>query len=43
MAKEDVPKPVHRQQRCAEASARVERLEAALKVLGEEDPDAEPL
>ena len=40
---EDVPKPVHPQQRCVEASVRVERLEAALKVLGEEDPDAEPL
>ena len=43
MTKEDVPKPVHPQQRCAEASVRVERLEAALKVLGEEDPDAEPM
>ena len=30
-------------QKFAEASARVGRLEAALKVLGEEDPDAEPL
>ena len=29
--------------RVAEASARVGRLEAALKVLGENDPDAEPL
>ena len=43
MAKEDVPKPVHPQQRYAEASARVERLETDLKVLGEEDPDAKPL
>ena len=39
-AKEDVPKPMHPEQ---EASARVGRLEAALKMLGENDPDAEPL
>ena len=37
------PKQVHPQQRVAEATARVERLEAALKLLGEDDPDAEPL
>ena len=37
VAKEDVPKPVRPQQRIAEASARVARLEA------ENDPDAEPL
>ena len=43
VAKEDVPKPVHPQQRTAEASARVARLEAALQMLGEDDPDAEPL
>ena len=40
---EDVPKPVHPQQRTAAASARVARLEAALQILGEDDPDAEPL
>ena len=43
MAKEDVPKPVRPQQRYAEALVRVERVEAVLKVLGEEDTDAEPL
>ena len=42
-ANAEVPKLVHPQQRLAEASARVERLEAALKVLGEDDPDAELL
>ena len=42
-ANAEVPKPVHPQKRVAEASARMERLEAALKVLGEDDPDAEPL
>ena len=42
-AKAEVPKQMHPQQRVAEASARVERLEAALKLLGEDDPDAEPL
>ena len=43
VAKEDVPKPMHPQQRTAEASARVGRLEAALQMLAEDDPDAEPL
>ena len=43
MAKEEVPKSVHPDQRFAEASARVRRLEAALSALGEDDPDAEPL
>ena len=38
MAKEDVPKPVHPQQKCAEASARVERLEAGPTV--ESSPQA---
>ena len=42
-AKAEVPKPVHPQQSVAEASTRVERLEAALRVLREDDPDAEPL
>ena len=42
-AKAEAPKQVHPQQRVAEASARVERLEVALKLLGEDDPDAEPL
>ena len=42
-AKAEAPKPVHPQQKVAEASARVGRLEAALRLLGEDDPDAEPL
>ena len=42
-AKAETPKVVHPQQRVAEASARVERLQAALNLLGEDDPDAEPL
>ena len=43
LAKAKAPKPVHPQQKVAEASARVGRLEAALRLLGEDDPDAEPL
>ena len=42
-AKAEVPKLVHPQQRVAEAYALVDRLAAAFKVLGEDDPDAEPL
>ena len=42
-AKEEVPKPMHPEQRTVEAGARVQRLEAALTALGENDPDAEPL
>ena len=34
---------LHPQQRTAEASTRVARLKAALQMLGEDDPDAEPL
>ena len=41
--KEEVPKPMHPEQRTIEAGARVHRLEAALTALGENDPDAEPL
>ena len=41
VAKEDFPKPVHPQQRIAEASARVARFEPVLQLLGEDDPDAE--
>ena len=36
-------KPVPPQQKVAEAAARVGRVEAALALLGEDDPDAEPL
>ena len=43
VATEDVPKPVHPQQRTAEAFARVAKLEAAPQMLGGDDPDAEPL
>ena len=42
-AKEEVPKPMHPEQRTVEAGARVQRLEAALTALGENDSDAEPL
>ena len=42
-AKAEVPKPVHPQQKVADAAARVGRLEAAARFLGEDDPDAEPL
>ena len=42
-AKAEVPKSVHPQQKVADAAARVGRLEAALRLLGEDDPDAEPL
>ena len=43
IAKAEAPKPVPPQQKVAEAAARVGRVEAALALLGEDDPDAEPL
>ena len=43
IAKAEAPKPVPPQQKVADAAARVGRLEAALQLLGEDDPDAEPL
>ena len=43
ITKAEAPKPVPPQQKAAEAAARVGRLEAALALLGEDDPDAEPL
>ena len=42
-AKAEVLESVHPQQKVAEAAARVGRLEAVCALLGEDDPDAEPL
>ena len=43
IAKAEAPKSDPPQQKVAEAAARVGRLKAALALLGEDDPDAEPL